>query len=254
VIVVSKLLFDCLLDGLSPGRQVEQLYIGHNWTLSIIRDGAGRQKAGLASTPSAREVAAQTSLQPGSQPPPVLDAMEVAALVRSINPVEAAVGLATLNALLEPDPALIKEIDAADWLAEHGYGRKVALVGRFPFVEALRPIVSRLWVLELAPQPGEYGPDQAATIIPQAEIVGITSSALINHTLDGLLRLVQPEARVILIGPSTPLTPRLFDFGIDLLFGVEVVDIEAALSSIVQGVSFRHKQGVQRVTLQKGLS
>jgi uncharacterized protein (DUF4213/DUF364 family) len=248
-----KSILDYTLEGLSPGWQVCRLYLGSNWTISVVQNEAGQCRAGLAATPLLAEHPNKPTLfQPGDNtPPPVLDAVELAGLVQSMDPLEAAAGLATLNALLSPDPALVKDIDAADWLVEHGCRQKVALVGRFPFIDELRPVVSQLWVLELAPQPGEYSSDQAPEIIPQADLIAITGSTLVNHTLDGILSLVRPEARVMLLGPSTPLTPILFDFGVDLLSGVEVVDIEMALASVIQGVTFRHMQGVRRVTMQK---
>ncbi|NOG68709.1 MAG: hypothetical protein HND41_11120 [Chlorobi bacterium] len=90
----------------------------------------------------------------------------------------------------------------------------------------------------------------APRFIPQADVVAITSSTLINHTLDGLLALARPEAKVMLLGPSTPLTPVLFDFGVDLLSGVQVVDIAATLASVAASVNFRKMQGVRRVTLE----
>lgn len=248
--VSEPALLDRLLANLPLDWQIQRLYLGHNWTLAVVQDGAGRQRAGLASTPAAAEVAGQASFGYGDNPAPTGQAVQVAGLVQSLNPVEAAVGLATLNALLEPpDPALIQEIVPAEWLALHGRQRQVALVGRFPFIEELRPAAARLWVLELHPQPGEYGADQAYEILPQADIVVITASTLINQTLEGLLKLVRAEATVMLLGPSTPLTPLLFEAGIDLLSGVQVVDLEAALGSVMQGVIFRQMQGMRRVTL-----
>jgi uncharacterized protein (DUF4213/DUF364 family) len=245
---MARLILDRLLENLPLDRRVDRLYIGQNWTISIVQSLIGQRQAGLAATPSTGEVA---GFQSGYNIPPTSDAASLASLTKSVNPIEAAVGLATLNALLQPDPTLIKNVDAADWLVSHGRGRKVALVGRFPFIEELRPVVASLWVLELAPQPGEYGADQAPQIIPQADVAAITSSTLVNHTLDGLLALARPETKVMLLGPSTPLTPLLFDFGVDLLSGVEIIDVEATLASVIQGVTFRRMEGVRRVTLEK---
>lgn len=246
---MTKSLLDSLLERLPTNWRVDRLYIGYNWTMAIVQDQTGQQRAGLATTPLADEIAGQSSFQPGDNAPPTSDAVGLARLANSFQPVEAAIGLATINALLQPDPTLIQDIDAADWLTEHGRQRRVALVGRFPFIDELRPVVAHLWVLELTPQPGEYGADQAPQIIPQADVVAITSSTLVNHTLDELLRLARPEAKVMLLGPSTPLTPLLFDYGVDLLSGVEVVDIEATLTSVIQGVTFRRMEGIRRVTM-----
>jgi len=85
-------------------------------------------------------------------------------------------------------------------------------------------------------------------LIPTADIVAITASALLNHTLDGLLALCPPGAPVLVIGPSTPLSPVLFDRGVSLLAGAEVADEAALLRSITQGAAFPQAEGVRRVT------
>lgn len=244
-------LFDRILETLPHHWYSNRLHIGLNWTLSIVQNQAGQRRAGLAATPAPEQVAAQHLFQYGPNQIAVTEAVSLTHWVRASDPVRVAVGLATLNALLQPDPAELAHIDAADWLASHGQGRRVALVGRFPFIEELKPQVGCLWVLELGPQPGEYPADQAPLLIPQADVVAITSSTLINHTLPGLLELARPETKVMLLGPSTPLTPVLFEFGVDLLSGVQVIDLEATLVSVAENGNFQKMKGVRRVTLAK---
>jgi uncharacterized protein (DUF4213/DUF364 family) len=232
--------------------QVDLLYIGVNWTISIIRNPAGEKWAGLAASPSFELVTNHLALRPGPNRVEPGNALKVAHWATSTDQVQAASGLATINALLRPDPALLEEVDAADWLVQHGRGRKVAMVGRFPFAaEELRPVVEKLWIFELQPQPGEYSGEEAPQILPHADILAITSSTLVNHTLGGFLSLVQPHTKVILLGPTTPLTPVLFQYGVDLLSGVQVADLSALLASIEEGVSFRKVAGLRRVTLRK---
>lgn len=55
--------------------------------------------------------------------------------------------------------------------------------------------------------------EAASDLIPQADVVAITGSALINHTLDRLLSLAKRQATVPVLGPSTPLSPVLFEYG-----------------------------------------
>jgi hypothetical protein len=139
-----------------------------------------------------------------------------------------------------------------DVLIEHGRGKNVALVGHFPFIPKLRSAVGQLWVIEQRPTKGEYSAESAAALIPKADVVAITSSALINHTLDGLLALCRPEALVMLLGPSTPLSPVLFDHGVTILSGARVVDETAALRTIGQGASFQQVEGVRLLTFRRG--
>lgn len=180
---------------------------------------------------------------------PISDARILAEKVREVAPVQAALGLATLNSMLSPDPTTLTDIDAGDWLVEHSIGRKVAIVGHFPFVKELVPIANKLWVLELDPREGDLPASDAPKVIPYADLLAITSSTLINHTLESILELVQPGTKVIMLGPSTPLTPILFKFGVNLLSGVQVSDMPTLLKSIEAGVSFRKMRGLRRVSL-----
>jgi uncharacterized protein (DUF4213/DUF364 family) len=57
---------------------------------------------------------------------------------------------------------------------------------------------------------------------------------------------------VLVLGPSTPLSPVLFDHGAHLLSGSVVEDIESVLRAVAQGANFRqvHRQGVRLVTMK----
>ena len=81
-------------------------------------------------------------------------------------------------------------------------------------------------MLELEPQGDDLPAAAAPEVLPQADVVGITGSTLANGTLEGLLALCRPEATVVLIGPTTPLSTVLFDYGADVLCGVLVDDPE----------------------------
>jgi uncharacterized protein (DUF4213/DUF364 family) len=88
-------------------------------------------------------------------------------------------------------------------------------------------------------------------LIPQAEVVAITGTALTNHTLDGLLALCRPEALVMVLGPSTPLSPVLFKHGVHLISGARVVDEAAVLRTVGQGAMFQQVEGVRLLTLAR---
>jgi len=176
---------------------------------------------------------------------------ELAGLAYSDSPLEAGIGLAAINSLLEVDEALCREINAGDLLVERGRGKKVALVGHFPFVPALREAAARLWVLELRPQPGDVGAEEAVAIVPQADIVAITGSAFINHTVERLLGLSRPHSFVMVLGPTTPLSPVLFDYGVDVISGTQVVDSALALRCLSEGATFRQIKGIRLLTMER---
>ena len=178
-------------------------------------------------------------------------ARELAEYARSENLLEASIGVAAINSMLELDESRATEINAVEVLIEHGQGKNVALVGHFPFISRLRSAVGQLWVIEQRPMEGEYPAEAAADLIPQADVVAITSSALINHTLDGLLALCSPDALVMMLGPSTPLSPMLFDHGVTILSGARIVDEAAVLRTIGQGASFPQVEGVRLLTFRR---
>lgn len=167
----------------------------------------------------------------------------------SDNTLEASIGLAACSSLLTPNNDHAVELNAFDLLAQRGVGKNVVLVGHFPQVEWLRERVGSLKVLEKRPRPGDYPAEAAPDLIPAADMVAITAMTILNHTIDGLLALCPPAAEVIVLGPSAPLTPVLFDYGVDFISGSYVTDEEKVLLTIMQGGSALKSQGTQKITL-----
>jgi len=178
-------------------------------------------------------------------------ALELARMVYSTSPLEATIGMATINSLLDIDERRCVELNAADLLIEKGRGKKIALVGHFPFVPKLRQVAGELWVIERQPQPGDFAESQAERLIPRAEVIGITGSAFTNHTIERLLELCPPQAYVIVLGGTTPLSPILFNYGVDAVSGAQVTDPETVLRYVSQGATFRQLKGVRRLTMMK---
>lgn len=230
--------------------RVVDVRIGVSWT-AVVVEVAGVQRCGLAATQPGANFSGQRVRDAARLTE--LSSRALCELVHSGSPTEVAVGMAAINALLPRNPASWVDINAADVLAERGRDTPVALIGHFPFVDWLRERVATLWVLELDPQPGDLPASAAPEILPQAGVVAITSMTLLNRTFDGLLALRRPDAQVMLLGPTTPLAPLLFQRGVDLLSGAIVEDIDAVLRGVSQGAGFRqlHRLGVRLVTLTK---
>jgi len=176
---------------------------------------------------------------------------ELAELAHSSQPLEAALGVAAINSMLEVDQTKTVEINASEVLTSRGQGKNVALIGRFHFIQQLRQSAKNLWVIEQHPAEDEYPAEAADKLLPQADVVAITGSAFVNHTLDGLLSLCKPHSTVMVLGPSTPLSTVLFDHGVTILSGTRVVDEEAVLRTVSQGASFRQVEGVKLLTLER---
>lgn len=164
---------------------------------------------------------------------------------------EAAIGMATINSMIDVDENFCVEQNAADLIMEKGENKKIAIIGHFPFLERVRKIAKELWVLEKNPKEGDFDDQSADVLIPQADVVGITGTSFTNHTIGNLLALCDAKAYVIMLGDTTPMLPMLFEYGIDALSGTMVVDTEAVLRCVSQGANYRQIIGVRKLIMMK---
>jgi hypothetical protein len=243
-------LFEQLLSILPDG-QLVSINAGVYWTAVVVKV-EGKTRCGLAATISDESYHyTNEPAVPRAGHLSELTTRDLASLVNSDYLLEVSIGLATINALL---PRLEKswvDINAEEIIAQRGADGKVALVGHFPFVPRLRPRVGTLWVLEQNPQEGDLPAEAASEIIPQADVLAITAMTLLNHTYDNLIALRRPDALTLLIGPSTPLSPILFDHGVNIISGAVVDDIDSTLRGVMQGANFHqlHSMGVKLVSM-----
>jgi uncharacterized protein (DUF4213/DUF364 family) len=167
-----------------------------------------------------------------------------------------AVGVAAINALADccsrrrphPGMALLAGVDAFD-AAEIRLGDKVVVVGAFvPFLRELKRRGQSFVVLEQ--DPATLKPDElpffrpaaeAAQIVPQADVVLITGSTLVNATLEDLLALASSEARVVVVGPTVGMLPDAFlARGADVLGSIRIREPDAFLDILAEGGSGYH--------------
>ena len=233
---------DDLISSLSGDSVVREVHTCVFWTAVLSKH------CGLASTfhephPSHRPVRKAGSLIG-------LSALELAQYARSDNVLEASIGMAAINSLIDIDEARCVKENALDVLARKGRGKNIAIVGRFPWTPKLRRIARTLWVIEQRPQKGELPAEAAEDVLPQADVVGLTGTSFINHTVDRLLALSK-SSFVVMVGPTTPLLPVLFDYGVDILAGTQVVEPDKTIRSISQGAIFSQVKGVKLVTMAK---
>ncbi len=177
--------------------------------------------------------------------------MDLAQMVYSESILEAAIGMATINSLLEVDLHSCTELNAAQVILQKGEGKRVAIVGHFPFLPRVREKVKVLWVIEKNPREGDFNEAEADRFIPRADVVAITGTSLTNHTLPHLLELCDPKAYIVMLGDTVPLSPVLFDYGVHALSGTRVIDADLALKCVSQGANFRQIKGTRRLTMTK---
>ena len=238
-------ILDDLLSILNPEASVRDIRQG------LFHTGVLTRNCGLAAT-LPRDALRQA--QPSVKEPGFLlekTALELARMAYSESLPEAAIGMAAINSLLEIDEERCLNLNAGDLIAEKGRGKRVAIVGHFPFIPKLREITKALWVIEKNPQEGDFTEVEAENLIPPADVVGITGSAFTNHTVGHLLKLCNPKAYVVILGDTTPLSPILFGYGVDAISGTKVINPELTLRCVSEGATFRQIRGIQLLTMMK---
>jgi uncharacterized protein (DUF4213/DUF364 family) len=235
-------LLSSLPDGSVPIRSV---LVGAHWTAVCS------SHCGLATTIIGDKPHDHTTVVRDAGSLHLKNAQELAEYALSENPLEASIGVAAINSLLDVNEQNAVEVNASEVLMKLGAGKNVVLVGHFPFIPRLRKVAGKMWVIEQHPADNDYPAQYAAELIPRADIIAITASALINHTLDDLFALCLPEALVMILGPSTPLSPILFDHGATIIAGSRVIDEAAVMHTVGQGATFQQVEGVRLLTFTR---
>lgn len=129
--------------------------------------------------------------------------------------------------------------------------KKVAVIGHFRGLEKIRESCE-LSILERRPIPGDLPDPACEYILPSQDVVIITGSTLINKTLPRLLQLC-PTAKVMLTGPSTPISPVMIKHGVHILAGM-VVDDKAGTAQLLKegGHHEFFNRGTHMMVLHRG--
>lgn len=242
-----------LLEQVAANADVAQpvdVRIGGHWTAVAVELG-GEVRGGLSSTLGGGDDHHHGKNVPVKDAGRLLtySAAQLAALAQSQSLPETSVGLATINALLDVDLDTCVEVNAADVIAERGAGRNIAIVGHFPFIPQIRTIAKTLWVLELRPSEGDLPASMMAEVLPQADVVALTGTSLLNHTFEDLITLCRRDAFVVMLGGTTPLSPILFDYGVNAVAGTLLINPAAALLAVSQGATFPQILGKRLLTM-----
>ncbi len=233
-----------IIDSLEKGVPVRDIIRGPLWT-GVVSNGCG-----LAST--LHEGECSSAEGKGVKDPAGFagkTADDLAELSFSREIPEASLGLAAINSLIEPVQDESDEMNAAEFLIKAGKGKNVSIIGHFPFVDQVREAAENLWVIEKRPQPGDYREEESGKFLPLSDIIAISSTTLINHTLEPLLELCPDSSITMLLGPTTPLSEILFDHGVDIISGSRVTDIPVVCESIARGISFSRMKRIGGIRL-----
>ncbi|MGE4484120.1 MAG: DUF364 domain-containing protein [Oscillospiraceae bacterium] len=166
------------------------------------------------------------------------DAAEMIPWARDNNRLRAAIGLAAINAVLN-DPKICWDtgnvMNAFTLSASDTFG----MVGEFrPIVSKVKAMTDNIYVFELNPPEGSglYPEDQIPVLLPRCDVVVITATSIINHTIDEVVSYCSAAREVFMVGPSTPLCPGVLRrHHITALAGSVVKDPARALQIVSQG-------------------
>lgn len=229
-----RALYDLMLDRLPDDRRIHSLTLGLTWTLSRVGECTG-----LAMSP---EIPSRTLSWAGSLQGRA--AKDVAAWVRAWQPHEAAVGMATLNALLNADNPLLASatpmyangpanLSVFEHFRDQIAGKRVMVIGRYPGLDSLR-VEAELTVIERTPGADDLPDPAAEYLLPESDWVFLTASSLTNKTFPRLAELAR-DAKLVLMGPTTPWLSELSEYGVDYLAGVSVRDPDSLQQTVAEG-------------------
>jgi uncharacterized protein len=237
--------------------EIERVVVGLFFTgVKLSNTAAGTSATPIKSIPEAVCCPSSAMAMPFPGKMRGRRAVEVADQAFSEHGIRRAVGIATVNALADccwkrrpyPGVEMYHDVDAFD-ATEIRTGDRVVVVGAFvPFLKELKRRGHAFLVLEQNPEtlkadelPFFRPAEQAAQILPQADVVLITGSTLVNNTLEQLLALIRPDARVTVVGPTVGMLPDAFlARGADVLGCVRIVEPDDFLDLLAEGGSGYH--------------
>lgn len=227
---ICKQLFETMQKQ-AEDKRIENLTIGLGYTAVCTNDGG----VGVAYTPESKR--GSCSVLPPDEDYEGKPAAEVLELLLSDRDLHRTIGLALINALNHSMAASIPEDrDNSTMFDTLGVteGSRVAMVGHFA------PIVARLKKrgaqVEVVDRGKGLGDEQrfAEKLDSWADVAIVTSTSIINNSLDDLLESMGKDVRIALMGPSTPLVAEPFQGKVNLLAGTVPMDSEATLRAVRQ--------------------
>jgi uncharacterized protein len=158
------------------------------------------------------------------------------------------------------DYAIHRGVDALD-AVDVPRGAYVVIVGAFvPVIKAMKARGQSFRILEKDPATLKademrfYAPaEQAPLEVPKADVLFVTGTTLINDTLEPILAVAKPGAKIVVVGPTASLSPEpFFRRGVSLVGGVDVTDPDLLLDLLAEGGSGHHFFGkaAERVVME----
>jgi hypothetical protein len=227
----KKLVHSMLSSIIRPDAVVEAIVVGAKF-IAVKADG----RMGLSSLLGAGPRDLETDMEKTMMGRTV---KELADLIKSPSPFSISLGFAALNAGNTPDPETVEpsNFPADDLIARLGKDKITGLVGEFPFVESLKDRVGSFHLFELRDVPGAVPRDEWENVLAELDVFAVTGTGLLTRSMAWFLSRA-PQAKIVILGPTTPYSPALFSYGADYLCGSVVTDMEKVAPGIRAGLPF----------------
>jgi uncharacterized protein (DUF4213/DUF364 family) len=245
---LNRRLHDVMLPIADP-LTVEQVCIGIGYTAVVTSDG------GIGVAYTYLDAKSGCCMIQDYQDFEGRPARDLLALIQHPEPLERSMALALINALNIHRAAQLPEdknnallFNALDIRA----GTKVSMVGYIkPTVGALESMGARVDVIDEFRQMGDK--DRFLhKLATWADAALITSTTLLNNTLESILDRTADKVRIALLGPGTPMVAEAFEHRpmVKALAGIVPGRIDPVLKTVRHGLGTRHLHRCSRkVTL-----
>ena len=168
---------------------------------------------------------------------------ELAEFVCSDNLIAASLGMAAVNCHWAGIQQDYVSINAKEIVLQKGRGKTVGVIGHFPFLNKDRDLFKELMIFEKFPQDGDLNEKDIPDYLPRADVIALTATTLTNHTFHNIIRHMSPDSYKIILGPSTPLSPVLFDYGFHAVCGTLIRDYEHVRKQVMMATPTRYLEG-----------
>lgn len=174
---------------------------------------------------------------------------EIIPWIKSWDPFEAAIGLASINSVINTESnslitnavplstAKSANLSVFEYFLPQLKNKKVVVVGRYPGLEHYESLLD-LTVLERHPVAGDLPDPACEFVLPEADWVFLTANSIVNKTFPRLAEL-SCDAVTVLMGPSVPWLEEWRDYGIDFLAGIQVCNPDVLQATIAEGGGVR---------------
>ncbi len=157
----------------------------------------------------------------------------------SENTIERTLALACTNALNYRQAASLPEEKGDTGIYEVlgiGPGSNVAMVGFFkPLISPMKERGAEVEIIDIHHQVGDEA-RFSEKLENWANTFIITATAFLNNSIEGLLSRLPEEGKTVILGPSTPMVPEIFEgYPVTLLAGTVPLDFEAVERSVRHG-------------------